>query len=194
MHANSFAELVPKRYRAHSGVDSLTLAVRNPCFRPFALVRGPDGSSQAIAPSAFCTFVTDLGPVHLLIDLAQCPALADSVLSLGRLLFTHPRADKYMTLYKVYEALEPSPALRFSAVRHALSHHPAMLQRRGTVAELLALFGTTAPDLELPRHARPFYQRFAELLGVTDRLVASSLRQALPTLRVVRRPSDVLHH
>jgi hypothetical protein len=124
--------------------------------------------------------------------MSQPPGLADAVLALGQLLFTHARADKYMALYKVYEALEPKPDIRFGAVRHALSHHPVILQRPGTVTELKSLFGAVTIDLELPQHARPFYRRFAELLQVTDHLVASALRRALPTLRQLPRQSDAL--
>ena len=194
MHANNCAELVPKRYREQCGIEQMALAIQDPWFQPFDRVRASDGLPVVIPRAARCTLLTSTGPVHVLIDLVQNPKLAESVLALGRLLFTHARADKYMVLYKVYEALEPRPDLRYSAVRHALSHHPAILQRPGTVAELMSLFGTTSIDLDLSKHARAFYQRFAELLHVTDRLVASELLRSLPHLRQVAHKSDALHH
>jgi hypothetical protein len=189
---HSYVKLVPIRFRTASGIEGLTLQVLDPWFYPFTYVRNSRGVATRISPAAYCALASNGYVRHLLIDLQRQPFLAKLVLSMGQLLFTHTRADKYLLLYKVYESLEPRPDIRFAAVRHALSHAPIVLSRPGTVRELRLAFGTVNLNLENPRHALPFYKRLAELLAATDQRLAVALTGILPNVRVLRARSDAL--
>lgn len=97
------------------------------------------------------------------------------------------RVAKYLSLFQIYEGLQGGSDPDLSALRHALAHSPAVLNRPNTVQRLQDLFGTVNIDLENIRHRRIFWRLFGQLLIEVDTLLAVQLRNVIQD---VRMPED----
>jgi hypothetical protein len=133
------------------------------------------------------------GLVTFLIDIEDQPALAEAVLLLGELFFTSNRVQKYITLYKVYEILEPNPNIDFAVVRHSLSHASTALSRPKTVAKLTELFGGTQINLNISKHIRIFYRQMIQLIVETDMRLYKAITTKASNLRRLGSRQDALY-
>jgi hypothetical protein len=188
-----YERLVPKRHLRSSGLRVADLGVRDAWHRPFNFVKAPDGGAVRIQPSALCVLDSPSGPIAFLVDVKQKPELAEAVLMLGSLFFTGNRTQRYMTLYKIYEILEPSPSIDYAALRHALSHASVALSRPKTKAKLLDLFGTTKIDLSRSSHIRVFYRQLVQLLFEVDRKLFGVVMAHAADLWRLDSDRDALH-
>ena len=179
-------KLVPMRYHVSSGLSRVHFHVRKVWHSYYEFIRHPNGGAMPIPPAAFCTLHTSSGQkLYLLIDRSSFPKLSQAILLLSETYSTGNRAQRYLTLFKVYECLEKEPDLMLSAVRHGLSHAPSALSRPKTVAALKSLFGTTSIDLSQTTHCRVFYSQLVKLLVIVDSALTSALIDILPQLHKI---------
>lgn len=129
----------------------------------------------------------------LLLSASDYPVLCETLLLLGQLtLGIRNRLQRYMTLYKAYEAVtdRPDPSLR--SLRNAVAHPATMLTSALTLSELTRLFGSRFFAIDIPEHQRVFFIHMAQLLIFTDRRLGRLLEH---THRAVTLPTrrDALH-
>jgi hypothetical protein len=146
------------------------------------------GFAKPIAPSVVVTHRSDTTIRHLLVSLDDYPVLAEALLLLGQLnMGIGNRIQRYLTLYKAYEAITDRPNAAFSSLRHVLAHPATMLSSQLTVGQLTQLFGTKFFDIDDPAHQRAFYVQMARLLIATDirlgRLLEYAYRATVLTSR-----------
>lgn len=175
---NGYERLMPKRDWARAPARQHQFRVLKPWWQPYELILTRSRQLRKIEPSAYCELLCEGERRPLLIPLALDPILADAVIGLGKLLLVGGREERFMTLFKVYEALHPNPEMKFAAVRHALAHATIVLNRPKTVSALLDLFGTTRIDLSTYTHQRIFWQVLGSLLTTVDALLAARVEMS----------------
>ena len=102
------------------------------------------------------------------------------------------RIQRYLTLYKAYEAVTDKPSSDLSSLRHALAHPATALSSASTVRELRQLFGTKFFDIENSTHQRQFYSRMGVLLIVLDQRMGRLLGHARHAL-ILQDRDDAMH-
>ncbi|MDB5765014.1 MAG: hypothetical protein JWQ21_4009 [Herminiimonas sp.] len=183
-----YTRLVPQRYHRPSGLDKAWFNIEHAWHHPCQYIYHTEDVAASISPSALCELRTSDGEtIILLVEIDEFPTLAEAILLFGKMSSTGNRVQRFITLYKVYECLEPRPEINFSAVRHGLSHAGSVLSRPKTVAALNHLFGGANIDLSIPRHLRIFYMQFVDLLIEVDKKLFTSLQPLVHRLR--RLPS-----
>jgi hypothetical protein len=182
---HGYERLMPKRDWAHATIRLHQFGVLNPWWQPYELIVTRSGQLRRIEPSSFCELFYEGVRRPLLIPLAVDPILADAVIGLGKLLLTGGREERFMTLFKVYEAIHPNPEMQFAAVRHALAHATIVLDRPKTVSALLTLFGTTRIDLSEHTHRKIFWRVLGDLLINVDTLLTSKIELSVNQFRML---------
>jgi hypothetical protein len=183
-----YGSLVPRQFRTTTPVSTHEFQIIEPCHVLFELTETWSGRLKTIEPSAFCRIREGGVFVPLLIPNARFPVLASAVMNIARLPQAGgQRVAKYLALFQIYESLQSGHDPDLSALRHALAHSPAVLNRPTTVRRLQNLFGTVNIDLENIRHRRIFWRLFGQLLIEVDTLLAVQLRSVIQD---VRMPED----
>jgi len=171
-----YQRLIPRRYWSMSVASRHRFEVVEPWWSPFEIVQLQSGGLASIEPSAYCRILVGDTYIPVLIPIREHPIIGGAVTQFGKLLFTGTRNEKYMTLFKVYETICSKPEIKFAALRHALTHSTAVLNRPKTVAALHSLFGTVHVDLSNYGHQGIFWRTFGQLLVEVDSLFAAELR------------------
>ena len=171
-----YQRLIPSRYWARSVASKHRFGIAEPWWSPFEIVELHAGGLARITPSAYCRVLEGNSHIPVLLSLEKYPNISGAVTQLGKLLFTGTRKEKYMTLFMVYETICPKPDMKFAALRHALTHAIAALNRPKTVAALISLFDTVHINLSNYKHQNIFWRTFSELLVEVDHLLSAELR------------------
>lgn len=183
-----YGSLFPRQFWTTTPVSTHEFQIIEPCNVLFEVAETCSGPLKTIEPSAFCRLREGHVFVPLLIPNARFPVLATAVMNIARLPQAGgQRAAKYLALFQIYEGLQSNPDPDLAALRHALAHSPAVLNRPSTVQRLRNLFGTVNIDLENIRHRRMFWRLFGQLLIEVDTLLAVQLRNVIQD---VRMPED----
>jgi hypothetical protein len=188
----NYASLVPARYHKGTGVERHTFQVVEPWHCAYNYVLHPQGGAMPISPSAYCEVATKSGYRPVLIDIRVHPALAEAVLSLGQMMFTGGRIQKYLLLFRAHECLSETPQIEYAALRHALTHATSKLNRPRTVRTLTRLLGTTSFDPGQSTHLRQFWSLFVRMLIDNDSLLAVAITASLSSIRVLSGRADAL--
>jgi hypothetical protein len=181
--------IVPKRYLRSSGLAASRFHVRRVGHVRF--LRHPGGGAIEIRPSALCILAAREREFAVLVDDRAVPRLSEALLLIASLGAGEHR-NRYLTLYRAYECLQPHPDGDLAAVRHGLSHPSSRLSRPSTLAALRALFGGTVIDTSSSRHLRTLYRQFGRLALEVDALVREEVLRSLPSLRVLESSRQVL--
>jgi len=188
-----YRHLVPDRHQKQSDLYCHDFLVHQPWHRPFKFIELANGDIRQFEVSAFCKIVHNGTLTPMLVRQSETPVEYEAVLLVGKLLFESKRVQKYLTLHKAYECLEPNRDLTLSAVRHALAHAESSLTRPKTRNALIKLFGSASIDFNNHRHVRVFYQQFGRLLIKTDKLLFARLMQILPSTFGIPSGFTLLH-
>jgi hypothetical protein len=165
----TFRKSVPERYWRRTGLDQYRFRVIEPWHRLYHFKLSPAGCAEHIAPSILVTHRTDESYRHILLAFDDYPVMVESLLLLGKVsIGIGNRVQRYLTLYKAYEAVTDRPNPAYSSLRHALAHPATSLSSELTVDQLTRLIGTRFFDIDNPSHQRAFYIQMARLLMATD--------------------------
>ncbi len=186
---SGYKKLFPKRFWSVVAASRHDFAVVNSWHRPFELVQLQSGELAAIEPSVYCTLLIDGKSLPLLIPEVKYLHIANIMSQLAHLVLFGgtDRARKYLALFKIYETICSKPDIRFAALRHALAHAVAVLNRPKTVNALKAEFGTIHVDLSVYKHQVTFWRIFGDLLVQVDGLVASMLHSVSKSVSMPKR-------
>lgn len=190
---NEYCKLIQTRYLNKYKLPQHNFFVRKPWHRPYNYAKNFDGKIIKIPSSAFCNIVVDNKLSSLAISTEEFLELGEAVFLLGKLLFTGANTQRYMNLYQAYECLGATPDIKFSSVRHSLSHASTALTRQNTIGTLEDLFGTVQIDLDNSKHHRIFYKIFSALLFENDKLLYDKLLKIYPLVKVTDKYIDLLH-
>lgn len=172
-------QLVPRQFWRRTGLETYQFRVVEPWPLPYNYVLTQRGCAERVPPSVLCTHVGERGTRTILLSVRDYPVLCEAMLLVGDLVMgKRTRFERYLTLYKAYEAIVDKPDRRLSSLRHALAHPMSTLTSATTVQSLHELFGGRVINLYHPQHRRIYYLQFATLLMAVDRRLARLLEFA----------------
>ncbi len=193
---SDYKRLFPNRFWSVVAASRHDFAVVNVWWHPFEIVQLQSGELATIEPSVYCTLLRGGKCFPLLIPEVKYPSIANVMRQLGHLVLFGgtDRARKYLALFKIYETICPTPDIRFAALRHALAHAVAVLNRPKTIGALKADFGTIHVDLSVYKHQVIFWKIFGDLLVLVDGLVTImlySVRKSVLMPKHFHRPLSI---
>lgn len=179
---------IPKSFRRKTDIDKYNFLILEPSSRlPAELIKTKDGRIERISNAAYCLIKKTKERIHVIIEKDKFPALYDSVVAVSYLRPFTPYIDRYMRLYKSFEALDKNIDFNFRAIRHGLSHSPHVLLNQKTVEALERLFGTKYIDLSKLKHKKVFYVYFSKLLIEHDKILYRELIKKINVLKTAKR-------
>ena len=89
------------------------------------------------------------------------------------------RHDKYLKVYKIFEALKGKPTTAWRAIRVSISHSPRKVTERPLVNYLLSNFGELEISFKNNRQNNLFYKVFTELVEATYYEILSLLSNTI---------------
>lgn len=184
--------MIPLEFQRIAGVLSPEFRVVEARSGKVHFVAVSEERALAIPPSSLCVLNVEGRTVPYLIDSEVFPELAESINLFGQALFEGTRLQRYLTSYRAYECLVNPRAVEFSAIRHSLSHPPALLRDKRARQFLQETFGGLNVNLNKWQHQKVFFRQLGRLVRETDSAIASTILANAPRLRVLGSVKDAL--
>lgn len=192
-YCNYYSWQIPKRIQKFTKIKRHKFLVLNPrpdCL-PLKLIVTQNGQLVEFSNAAYCLIKKERKRIYAIVEKDKFPILYDSICAIDEISSMLPLnqrySERYMKIYKSYEALQENIDFEFRAIRHALSHSPHILSNKKTANTLMKLFGTKQIDLSNPTHKKVFYVYFAKLIIEHDKALYRELIKQTPLLKTANK-------